>query len=670
MTEMLSTIARWWWFVWVILIAATLLAGFLSRKRKPRDHRLQEFLTRFDAAAPVAERLPPDLGLRLYRGRDGKYARSLDGRRYLVGELPSQLEQTTWSFPIWIFAGAFTALGLIGTFLGLQDAAVAFKSALEAANPDSSMEAFQTVQNRAVKEFIQAMGTAFGTSIVGLGTATLITLLYAGVPRSIDPNRRLLGLFHKTFEVVAPAELLYRGQEADLTAAANQLGSGARELAAAAEKLDSERMGRLVSTAIEQSMGPVLREISAALRDLHEQNRDQTTQVLERLIGELRDQVLKPMTNAVRQNTDQNAELRDKIASLVQELPKVTGAVSTSAEAMERFATNTKSDLSAFTKQLDGVLRTFTGESRDVFSRIPDQVKAALQDVHSDIQTMLQSTREAFEQQNSSFRSFTAESQSQMRSFTQESQQRMVEIRDGSVALMREQHANLQSIAQESAHIMSKAREELVAGIHVIPEMLHTTREESQKQLQVFQTESLASMDRFRNDYQQQLSEFFEKQSVALEETLGKQRDGLSRVVNELTLAYRDEATQRQLLGQRVDDQLRRFADTQGELQTLNAAMKTWMPQVGSDLRATQAAAVEHVSKLHSMLTQVVTTQNEQVELIARHHQNALENLAGTTEKMRTDLDDAVVSVCKNLSAVASMLVTGRDAQQQPVGSV
>lgn len=84
-----------------------------------------------------------------------------------------------------------------------------------------------------------------------------------------------------------------------------------------------------------------------------------------------------------------------------------------------------------------------------------------------------------------------------------------------------------------------------------IDSMLQNTRETVQIEL-----------ERFRLEYQVSLTDFFDKQNQLLDETLGRQKEGLAEVVNNLQTTFKEESETRKQLTGEVNQSLTNIKET------------------------------------------------------------------------------------------------------------
>ena len=121
-----------------------------------------------------------------------------------------------------------------------------------------------------------------------------------------------------------------------------------------------------------------------------------------------------------------------------------------------------------------------------------------------------------------------------------------------------EQTNTLQTVGNQASGLMNDAKDNLLATLVNIDATLIATRHTVEDDL-----------TRFRKEYQTNLQTFFEQQNYLLEGTLGKQRDGLSGVVNNLDKVFQEESQRRSQLTQEVDKSMTKIQESVEQINKL-----------------------------------------------------------------------------------------------------
>jgi ElaB/YqjD/DUF883 family membrane-anchored ribosome-binding protein len=112
-----------------------------------------------------------------------------------------------------------------------------------------------------------------------------------------------------------------------------------------------------------------------------------------------------------------------------------------------------------------------------------------------------------------------------------------------------EQQTNtLETVGNQACQLMNRSQENLLATLGNIDQTLTATRQTVQEDL-----------TQFREQYQANLQAFFTQQNNLLEGTIGKQRDGLAAVVQNLDTVFQGEAKRRSELTQEVDQSMNKI---------------------------------------------------------------------------------------------------------------
>lgn len=196
-------------------------------------------------------------------------------------------------------AGALTALGLLGTFIGVSVSLFGVRIDVESGSAELLDGA---------KYALDGMRVAFFTSVAGLSGSLFWAIAYSRAQaRQITVWRRAKAAFEDRTLLVSPTQLLdsmspERHREAadaleraskSITQSASELDTSAASLARAAETLSSEAIGRYVGRALDQTISgklvPVFEKIQHSVGDLAE---------VPTLIEKLEREVLSPLNES------------------------------------------------------------------------------------------------------------------------------------------------------------------------------------------------------------------------------------------------------------------------------------------------------------------------------------------------------------------------------------
>lgn len=506
----------------------------------------------------------------------GKFQpRILDGR-FILLKYPLTVVRVPQS-SLRFIPGILTAIGILGTFWGIQ-----------AGLSGISLQARDYSELSSSVGFLLAgMKTAFITSLVGLGTASIFTGVLA--TSNWDMRRRQLKLREKLDKVAVLetseqifSRIDFRGnQEAALALkdAATVLG----------EKFTPEAIGRAVGEAIaiafqqtvRSELRPVFDSIAESQRRLEDLSTDQRN-VLHNLLQDMKKELIQPVVERLDQSASLTREASQAVSKLNSELGDISQRLATAVISIREFQTQTLVDLQGFARSLESTLSEFR-----------EQTSFVLQDTAKEIRS---GTLEILNQAQDTFA---------------------------------EQANTLRGIGQESTNLMSQASNHLVTSLQGIDQKLDQMSQATQDALQ-----------RFRESYQANLTEFFEKQNNLLADTLGEQREGLAEVVVNLNQTFNEEYERRRELSQEVDHSIKVVYEATKEVGKLvdaiglNAGNQLIQMQELAREISEQVERVERVNyQLNQQYQETLTTWMKQLhEAHGDFFKEADQNLAGVSD--------------------------------------
>ena len=322
-------------------------------------------------------------------------------------------------------------------------------------------------------------------------------------------------------------------------------------------------------------------------------------------------------------------------------------------KANEAFV-NQSNTLVTVGKEASGLMNeaqnNFQGMMKDVSGEIKEAVKQSI--------TGMEAQRNAFEasatQASQTFRGIREDLQAALETQALQQKEMLQDVRastEGILVKANEAFANqsntLVTVGKEASGLMNEAKDSFIGTLGDIDEMLQKTSLTVQQEL-----------SQFRLDYQTALQDFFTRQNNLLNETLGKQREGLASVVVNLQQTFSEEATQRKELTARVDRSLDRISETLKAVNDLASAMgMTSSERLGQlqELARTigsEAHRVEH--SYQSMTEQFNEALNSGNEKLNDYLKQADEAYTRSIQ----DADRAAAEVCTRLNETSHGLMS------------
>ncbi|MBE9210621.1 hypothetical protein IQ244_29785 [Nostoc sp. LEGE 06077] len=472
-----------------------------------------------------------------------------DGK-FVIIKYPSVLTQPIPRSSLRFVITLCTAIGVLGTFYGIQQGLQGINLSTE--NPKELMNAS--------KELLEGMKTAFSTSLMGLGSGSLFTLILFGCD-SLKQKRR--DSLRQKLKAIATSKTTDNTNlevaEALNLVAKNLTGIkhlNAEDIGQAVSKGIAEQFSGLnqlsaqaIGLAVRQQIFPALEAIFQEQKQLRELQENQGQRVLEELIKDMRVQVLEPIADRLDKSAELTQQASEAVLTLHRELGGISQSLASSILTIQNFQKETLVELKVFADHLGYTLNQFQTDTKGVLQQTAQEINRA---VEQSIQGMA-AQRSAFEesavQAAATFRGIREELQTALQERAAVEQQILQATRTGIIHILtqantafREQANTLSSVGEQASGLINNARNNLLTTLENIDTTLTATRQTVEDDL-----------TKFRNEYQTNLQMFFQQQNNLLEGTLGKQRDGLSTVVNNLDKVFREESQRRSNLAQEVD---------------------------------------------------------------------------------------------------------------------
>jgi hypothetical protein len=461
-----------------------------------------------------------------------------------------------------------TSIGVIGTFLGIVVGLAGIQDKLQG-NSEQSMGA--------IKSLLGGMDVAFMTSLAGLSSSIILLVLlklleglaknthsktlvqFSGLYRLESLGDFLEKLTGGDQDEVIEKQLEAAKKSAEASEVMLSMGTS---LEKAANNFDADKIGQHLSTSLDkiftQEMVPVFSEISAELKSLREIKQDNGEKIIQAIMGQLRTEVIEPLSQQISEtssliqtSTDSVNKLHDGLGDVAL---KLSGAVST----LQTFQQETMEKLGDFSQDLRGILASFQGETKvileGVSAQLSDAVKASVE-VMDDQKVAFQ---QSADQAALTFSGIKTELEQSLESQAKV-QKEMLDDTAGRVKdILTQSHQThdaqvtiLTKVGETASGLMNNARDNLSATLSNVDSVLIETKNTVTEQL-----------DQFRVTYQSSLDTFFTQQNNLLENTLGKQRDGLAEVVQEFNDVFLEEYGRRKELSEQLETNLASVLET------------------------------------------------------------------------------------------------------------
>lgn len=523
---------------------------------------------------------------------NGKY-RLRQNLQSLLKVSPSQLRFATT---------VCTAIGVLGTFYGIQKSL----QGIDFSNITSDDLLSQ------VQDIVSGMGTAFSTSLFGLGCSSILTVVLAiaeftrqRIQRS--SKKKILPILDRLIlQEQSENSMISRFDHLISQLEKNDPAQTAQALAQIAQQLDPQAIGRAVGQSINEGLTPVFSKIEENNESLLLINQSQK-ETLDNLIQNMRRELIEPVTEELKRSAELTEQASTAITLLNKDLGEIAVNLGKSVNTIREFQQETLVQLNTFASSLKGTLEEFRTETTDILQQTTKTIDYALKESIDGLNTQ----REEFKKSST------------------------------------ESARLLANTAKRAVELMDNAGTTLQASLANIDESLEKMRSTAQEEL-----------ESFRVAYQEELVTFLESQNQLLEGTLGKQRDALKEVVESLKSAFEAEIKQREAL---VND-----------LESTMNIVKEGVESIGKSYEDTHEKVVtihKFSAQLNSNFDQRILQLNDLKEYVgqaakeqSKLYREHIEASEQWQKKFFDSADSALHDICRELVATADLLLNAKNA--------
>ncbi|MEZ9141680.1 MULTISPECIES: MotA/TolQ/ExbB proton channel family protein [unclassified Shewanella] len=330
------------------------------------------------------------------------------------------------------------------------------------------------------------------------------------------PISKHLESLHQTsesiFSHIEPLPKLISQQSHTINIFAQQMSQVTSLVTSMADNMISEQVINLaLSTHVAEPLNQIsldvkqnaIEQLNASNRTVHaiDELANARTDEFESLIVKMGEEIVEPITTelantntVVAKFADISNQLNQSVTQTVEEMAKATAVVA-------NFEQNTLEKLNVFASSMDTSLNNFAINST-----------AALKDITNEVQGIVELGSKSIQEQTDAFSQMICESD----------------------AIFKQQSKTLKDVGIESAALMSTAKQELESGLGDIDAKVLNMSVTVQSEL-----------ERFREQYQQNLTLYFTEQNSLLESSLNAQKEGLNEVVGNFKSVFEQEYTKR-----------------------------------------------------------------------------------------------------------------------------
>ncbi|MDH6076779.1 hypothetical protein NWP16_02640 [Chrysosporum ovalisporum FSS-45] len=580
--------------------------------------------------------------VRIRENNDGNFHAQVEGGRFVLLQYPTVFTRSIPS-SFWRFVPTILiAIGVLGTFYGIQEGLSKIDISNIEQNSSNLLEA--SVQ------LLRGMKTAFSTSLMGLGSSSIFTIVLAiAEERKRQRIKEVRHELDKIAFVQSPARVLSRlkfdaidGAAKSLEETAGIITTSFTKLIEAQRQLSPDAIGR----AIGQEMSPIFEGIKKELSLLKDIKHDQGGEILKNLIREQREQLIEPLIAELNRSAKLTQEASQAVHELKKELGGISQSLSQSVNTIQRFQEDTLVKLQDFAGNLQFILNEFRSDTQGVMERVSTEIQSA---VNASVQA-IDAQKIAFEssasQAANTFRGIREDLQAALHTQAEIERQMLQEFQDRTVAIITTQTESITTVGNEASRLMDAARENLISTLSNIDTMLQNTRITVQEELQ-----------QFRLNYQEALQNFFTSQHELLEETLGEQRQGLAQVVNDLQTAFNDEYERRLRLSAGIEETMTRIQETVRIMNNFANAVGLHSGERLEQIIEISRLLGSEATRIEKVYPGMIEQLNQALAMSNQHLVTYLEQASASERVFFTQADEATARISHQLLQAANYLV-------------
>ncbi|WP_163931385.1 chemotaxis protein [Paraferrimonas sp. SM1919] len=562
-----------------------------------------------------------------------------------------------------------TSFGVTGTFLGIT---LGLKDFDTAGNSQALIDSANLL--------LVGMKTAFVTSLVGIALSAVFMLLNKlNASQVIKAQNKLQAcIYDNCIEETAVHYLRHIASQDNqaeveqqqqftsaITSLSDKLGSVTEHFETMAESFNGDKLVSGIAAAfdkgLEEKLSPALTSIAEEIKTLKEVKEQNQQELAQLLVTQIKEQIVEPLTTKMEETTKAVANSNEATTRLNENVEEIIKATAETTQTIAKFQDNTLEKLKDFAESLSKTLASFKDDTKGAMAEMSGEVKAMLQTATEGMEEQRQAFEQSAQTASQAFTNISGKMEESLDKRTKAEKELLESVATRIGTLLEEskkifegQSTAIKAVGKEAAELMGTAKTELQQGLGDIDTKVVNMSQTVQKELEAF-----------RIQYQQKLSEYFEKQNEILEQSLSNQKDGLNEVVNNFKQVFKDEyKTRLKLLKdlteqysklQQSADAITRLAEAVG----LNSAAKMKELQAVSESLSKQVSYLQKEYKAASGEFKTLTQQlpAEMDKYFTRANKSV--------EKFFNVFDKEAAAIHKQLHEAAQFLVMAETTRQQ-----
>ncbi|BAY32809.1 hypothetical protein NIES2107_47030 [Nostoc carneum NIES-2107] len=483
--------------------------------------------------------------LKKHLGTDEPSKFSKKGEKFLLIKYPSVLARPVPRSSLRFVTTLCTAIGVLGTFYGIQEG-------LQGINLDTTSSQQLMASS---KELLVGMKTAFSTSLMGLGSGSLFTLVLFISDSAKQKKRDNL---RRKIEVIATLETT-DNTNTEIVQTLSRVADQFTRL----NQLSAEAIGQAVGKQVRSAIIPALQAIFKEQKQLRELQENQGQRVLEELIQDLRVQVLEPIADRLDRSAELTQQASAAVLNLHNELGGISRSLANSIQTIQEFQQQTLVQLQGFANNLGETLTQFQTDTRSVLQLTSQEINRA---VDQSIQGMTA--------QRSAFETSAEQAAATFRGIRQELQTALHE----SAELERQTHEVFaQNLGETLSRFQTDTRGVLQLTSQEINRAVDQSIEGMTAQRRAFEASAEQAAATFRG-IREELQTALQKRAEVEQQMLQATRTGIIHILTQANTAFQAQTNTLQTVGNQasilMNDARNNLLETLGNIDTTLTATR------------------------------------------------------------------------------------------------
>jgi hypothetical protein len=515
-----------------------------------------------------------------------------------------------------------TALGILGTFYGIQEGLQGIS--LDTSNSEQLMQSST--------KLLMGMKTAFSTSLMGLGSGSLFTLILFvgdttrqarrnGLRKKLQAIATFKTTDNSNGDVAEALSLVAKNltglKHLNAESIGQAVGRSIAEQFTSLNQLSAQSIGQAVG----QQMLPALKAIFQEQKTLRELQESQGQRVLETLINDLRIQVLEPIANRLDESATLTQQASQVVLNLHQELGGISQSLATSIYTIQSFQKETLVELQGFAHNLGDTLSQFQTETKGVLQQTAVEINRAVDQSIQGMTNQRTAFQESAEQAAATFRGIRGELEQALQSRAEAEQQMLQSTKTGIMQILtqantafQQQTHSLTAVGNQASELMNNAQNNLLTTLGNIDVTLTATSQTVQKDL-----------TQFRQEYQANLQTFFVQQNHLLQGMLQQTAVEINRAVDQSIQGMTNQRTAFEASAEQA------AATFRGIREELEKALQSRAEAEQQMLQSTKAGIIHILTEanraFHEQTNTLTAVGNQASELMNNAQNNLLTTL-------------------------------------------